>query len=163
MDWRAVVAAALCAATLASCSSRKTVETNQGTTTIETNALHNTMKVSSGQGVALIGRGAVDPADLGLPLYPNILRRRTGASLSHSPRETTHQVSLVTKDSFEDVYAWYRRHMPAGSEQTHMDAPGGSVASFLIGRLSDKDQKSVLIQETQDATTIMLTHTVAKH
>jgi hypothetical protein len=72
---------------------------------------------------------------------------------------TLHQVSLITKDSFDQVYQWYKQRLPANSEQTHMENGGGSIASFLVGKMGDRDQKSVLITQSNNLTTILLTHT----
>jgi len=43
-----------------------------------------------------------------------------------------------------------------------MQASGGSIASFLFGKLSDRDQKSVLINQSSSLTTIVLTHTIKR-
>jgi hypothetical protein len=50
--------------------------------------------------------------------------------------------------------------LPAGSEQTHMQASGGSIASFLVGKMGDREQKSVLINQATNLTTILLTRTL---
>lgn len=158
MSWRPATAVLLAILALASCSSKKTIQTQQGTTTVETNALHNTVKVTSQQGTAIIGKGAVDPKALGLPLYPSAIQSQTGGMSASTKEGTSHVVSLATKDSFDQVYQWYKAHMPAGSEQLHMEAASGSIATFLIGKEGDSDQKSVQIQASKDTTTILLSH-----
>jgi hypothetical protein len=147
------------ALTLVSCSSKRTIVTSQGTMTVETNAMHNTVKVSNASGTAIIGKGAVNAAALGLPLYPGAIASDTGGMAVHNTSGTSNVVSLTTTDSFDKVYAWYKLRMPNGTEQTHMMAAGGSVASFAEGKLGDKDQKSVVITESGGKTTILLTHT----
>ncbi|MDQ6767178.1 MAG: hypothetical protein M3Z41_05160 [Candidatus Eremiobacteraeota bacterium] len=159
MRSRPLIAALLMTVALASCSSKKTVETTQGTTTVETNALHNTVKFSNKQGTAIIGKGAVDAKELGLPLYPGAIAAQTGGMAASTKEGTSRVVSLTTKDSFDQVYQWYKKQLPAGSEQTHMEVSGGSIASFLIGKPSETDERSVLIQQAKDTTTILLTHT----
>src|SRR6202023_533807 len=105
--------------------------TNQGTTTVETNTLRNTVKITNKQGTAVIGKGAVTASELGLPLYPRAIEKLTGAStVSNTQGGKVFEVSLSTKDSFEQAYQWYKERLPAGSEQTHMQASGGSIASF---------------------------------
>lgn len=164
MPWRSALLCLTClavVATLAACTSKKVIVTDQGTTTVETNRLHHTVKFSSPQGTAIIGRGAVDPKALGLPLYPGAIQAQTGALVTHTKEGTNHVVSLTTKDAFDKVYQWYRAQLPSGSEQSHMEAAGGSVASFVLGKLNDPDQKSVVItQQSADATTVLLTHTL---
>lgn len=154
------VLAAIALVSVCACSHKETVVTKSGTETRETNALRNTIKVSNERGTAIIGKGAVDPKTLGLPMYPGAIEAETGAMETTSRVGAEHQVSLTTADSFGKVYDWYRQHMPAGSEQTHLEVAGGSVASFEIGRLDDKDQKSVMITESGDKTAILLTRVV---
>jgi hypothetical protein len=145
---------------LVSCSSKKTIVTSQGTATVETNPLHNTVKITTARGIAIIGKGAVSEKQLGLPLYPGAIGSQTGAEVTRNASGTDVQVTLLTNDSFAQVYAWYKQHMPPGSEETHMVAPGGSVASFAEGKLGDKEQKSVTITETDGARHILLIHTI---
>jgi len=145
----------------ASCTNKKTIVTNQGTTTVETNTLGNTVKITNKQGTAVIGKGAVSASQLALPLYPGAIAKLTGAStVSNTQGGKVYQVSLSTKDPFEEAYHWYKERLPAGSEQTHMQASGGSIASFLVGKMGDRDEKSVLIDQSSNLTTIVLTHTV---
>jgi hypothetical protein len=158
MRWRHVIAGLAIVATLAACTTKKTIVTDQGTTTVETNQLHHTVKTSNQEGVAIIGRGAVDPKALGLPLYPDAIAAQTGALVTHTREGTNRIVTLMTKDPFDRVYAWYKGRMPSGSELAHNEVSGGSTAVFAIGKLGDKDQKSVEITEVKDTTTIQLTH-----
>jgi hypothetical protein len=145
---------------LVACSSKRTIVTSAGTTTVETNAMHDTVKPTTGHGTAVIGRGAVSAAALGLPIYPGVIAGATGGMAVQNASGTSSQVSLQTNDSFDQVYQWYRERMPNGSEQTHLVVKGGSVASFEQGHLGDKDQKSVVITESGGKTAIMLTHVV---
>jgi hypothetical protein len=154
MRWCFIVVGLLALLNLAGCGSKKT----EGSTTVETNALHNTVKVSSKEGTAIIGRGAVNAKELGLPIYPGTIAAQTGGLTANNAKGTTREVSLTTKDSFDQVYQWYKRQLPANTEQTHMEVAGGSVASFLVGKINDADQKSVLISQSKDTTTILLTH-----
>lgn len=148
---------------VAGCSNKKTIVTNAGTTTVETNTLHNTLKITNKQGTAVIGRGAVSASELGLPLYPRAIAKLTGAStVTNAQGGKVYEVSLSTKDPFEEAYQWYKERLPAGSEQTHMQASGGSIASFLVGKMSDREQKSVLINQSSNLTTILLTRTLAR-
>jgi hypothetical protein len=152
-----VLAILLAACALVCCSNKRTIVTSSGTTTVETNALHNTVKVTNGHGTAIIGRGAVDAAALGLPIYPGAISAATGGLAVQNSSGSSRQVSLQTDDSFEQVYQWYKQRMPNGSEQTHLIVKGGSVASFAEGGLNDKDQKSIVITESGGKTAIMLT------
>lgn len=151
------IAVILVACALACCSNKRTVVTSSGTTTVETNAMHNTVKVTNSRGTAVIGRGAVDAAALGLPIYPGAIQAATGGLAVQNSSGSSRQVSLQTDDNFEQVYQWYKQRMPNGSEQTHLIVKGGSVASFAQGGLNDRDQKSVVITESGGKTAILLT------
>lgn len=151
------VVAVFAAVLLVSCTSTKVVHTGQGTTTIETNALHTTQKITSGHGTAVIGKGAVDERSLGLPLYPGMIPSQTGGMRVVDAEGVKHQVSLSTKDPFDKVYTWYRDHLPAGSEQLHMAEPSASIATFVIGKAGDRDQRSVQIQADGKTTNVLLT------
>jgi hypothetical protein len=50
---------------------------------------------------------------------------------------------MTTGDSFDKVYSWYQKNMPAGSEKSHTESPI-EAAVFMIGDLSS-GQKSVTI------------------
>lgn len=145
------------AVALVACGSHKTVVTQQGNT-VETDQLHQTVKVTGKQGTAIIGRNAVDPKELGLPLYPGSIPSEAGGLVTHSQQGTSQVISLNTKDSFDQVYNWYKQRMPAGSEQAHMSIPNGSVASFLLGKQNDADQRSVMISQGGAKITILLSH-----
>ncbi|MBV8263134.1 MAG: hypothetical protein JOY87_04840 [Candidatus Eremiobacteraeota bacterium] len=156
MFWRFGTVSVLAIFMLASCTSTKVVQTQQGSTTVETNALRNTVKMTNGRGTAIIGKGAVDEARLGLPLYPGMIASQTGGMRVVDAEGTRHAVSLSTKDSFDKVYTWYKGHMPPGSEQLHMEQPTASIATFLIGKEGDRDQRSVQIQNDGKTTTVLL-------
>lgn len=162
MHLRQGVVAALIAAVLVSCTSTRVVHSQTGTTTIETDALHDTQKITSGHGTAVIGKGAVDERSLGLPLYPAMIPSQTGGMRVVDAEGTKHQVSLSTTDAFDKVYTWYRDHLPAGSEQLHMEEPSASIATFVIGKEGDPDQRSVQIQGNGKTTTVLLTRITKK-
>ena len=63
---------------------------------------------------------------------------------------------MSTSDSFDKVYAWYQKNMPAGSEKSHMTTPVQS-AVFMIGE-AGKDQQSVTITVQGDKTMITVAH-----
>jgi len=61
---------------------------------------------------------------------------------------------LSTTDSFDKVYAWYQKNMPAGSEKAHTTTPVES-AVFMLGE-AGKDQKSVTISVSGGKTMITI-------
>jgi len=157
---RAVFIAGLAAVLVAGCSGHKqTYVTQQGTTTVETNNNNQTVTVNSKEGTSTYGKGAVDPAKLGIPVYPGATTTEGGIS-GKTAQGAGEIVALSTKDPFDKVYAWYQQHMPAGSEGMHMSNAGSSVATFKIGKENDKEQRSVMISSEKDKTSILLSHSV---
>jgi hypothetical protein len=61
---------------------------------------------------------------------------------------------MTTADSFDKVYAWYQKNMPAGSEKAHTTTPVQS-AVFMLGE-PGKDQKSVTISVAGGKTMISI-------
>lgn len=59
---------------------------------------------------------------------------------------------MSTSDSFDKVYAWYQKNMPAGSEKAHTTTPVES-AVFMLGE-AGKDQQSVTISVSGGKTMI---------
>lgn len=153
-----IAALAVTAIVAAGCASRKTtVATANGTTvTTDTSGNSQTVTVNSSQGTATYGKGAVDPASLGLPVYPNATASDTAGYAAETKEGSGRVVVMATTDSFDKVYAWYRSQMPAGSEQMHMTSGNGDVATFAEGKQGDKTQKAVQISSAGDKTSIVL-------
>ena len=61
---------------------------------------------------------------------------------------------LSTADSFDKVYAWYQKNMPAGSEKAHTTSPVQS-AVFMLGE-AGKNQQSVTITVANGKTMITI-------
>jgi hypothetical protein len=94
---------------------------------------------------------AAAPAANGeLPSYPGAKTEAAGSSAMGAGKV------LSTADSFDKVYAWYQKNMPAGSEKSHMDAPVKS-AVFMTGE-AGKDQQSVTITVANGKTMISVAH-----
>ena len=146
---------------LAGCAAhnKQTVVTSQGTTTIERSNDNQTVTYSNQQGTVTSGKGAVDPAKLGLPIYPGATVNEGGYA-GQSAQGSGEVVALSTTDSFDKVYQWYHDHMPAGSEAMHMTSGESSIASFRLGKDTDKEQRGVMITADKDKTSIMLSHSV---
>ena len=64
---------------------------------------------------------------------------------------------LTTDDSFDKVYAWYKDHMPAGSEKAKLSAGGMSSATFQT--TGDGGKQVVAITSQGGKTTISLAKT----
>ncbi|HSY48788.1 MAG TPA: hypothetical protein VLC46_08255 [Thermoanaerobaculia bacterium] len=106
-----------------------------------------------------IGEAHDDLSPMGLPLYPNVvesgwtdteaMRVLVGKEKLDTPRMRNGEMS--TKDSFEDVYAWYRKQMPGGSEpaaaaaSNHTTDDGDRMALFEVGTNGDPTYQRVMI------------------
>lgn len=76
-----------------------------------------------------------------IPAYPGAETQAAGSS-SNMGTDAAGKV-MSTADSFDKVYGWYEKQMPAGSERSHIDAPVQS-AVFTIGEASS-GQSSVTL------------------
>jgi len=85
---------------------------------------------------------AAQPASGGdIPSYPGATTQASGSGSNMGT--TASGTVMTTDDSFDKVYGWYQKNMPAGSEKSHMTSPVQS-AVFIIGDPSS-GQKSVTI------------------
>jgi hypothetical protein len=162
MQTHKVAAITLALIALAGCSSghKTTIVTNGGTVTTDTSADSKTTTITT-QGSSLkVGQNAVDPAKLGLPVYPGASSAEGGGWAMQSKNGGGEMVTLTTTDSFDTVEAWYKSKMPAGSEAMNMKSGDTASAVFQVGKETDKEQRSVMINGEKDKTTITLTHAV---
>jgi hypothetical protein len=91
---------------------------------------NKTTTVTSKEGTVSIGQNAVDPASLGVPVYPSYQQT---AGMSTSDKNGAGQmVTLKTADAFDKVYNWYKGQLPAGSEQIKTSSGGNSMAEFVV-------------------------------
>ena len=154
----AALVAAVAALALAGCSHKVTVQTLQGSVSVDQSANGSTT-IKSNNGEVSIGKGAVDPASLGLPVYPGATQSKDNASVSVSDTSKgggSQFVILSTTDPFDKVYEYYKGQLPAGSEKMKVSSGDSDVAQFQVG--TDKDQKVVMLTGAKDKTTIELTH-----
>lgn len=144
-------------AAIAGCSNHKvTVDANGSTVTTNGTGDDQTVTVQASGGTITTGKNAVDPASLGLPVYPGATVDSGGAVTGQSQQGSGALVTLKTSDSFDKVYAYYKSRMPANSQTMKSEAGGTSVASFVEGTSSEKVQKSVTITSSSDGVQIMM-------
>ncbi len=111
--------------------------------------------IKSEAGNLEMGQGAVDPASIGLPVYPGA-EPSVGGSLATSNKEGSSKILvLTTKDPFDKVYAFYKQNMPAGSELAHA-AVGPHMATFQVGKDGDKVVKRLNVQQLGDKINITM-------
>jgi hypothetical protein len=154
---RAFIAACICASiALAGCSHKTTIQTSQGSVTVDQGANSTTIKTKDGE--VAYGKGAVDPSSLGLPVYPGAASSDQGVSIADGSKAQGAKVALLTTtDSFDKVYDYYKSQLPAGSEKSKVEAGDTQLATFEIGA-DTNDEKSVTITGSKDKVSISLTH-----
>jgi hypothetical protein len=90
-----------------------------------------------------------------IPSYPGAKTEAAGSNAMGGSGMAAGKV-LSSADSFDKVYGWYQKNMPAGSEKSHMDTPIKS-AVFMTGE-AGKDQQSVTITVANGKTMITIAH-----
>jgi hypothetical protein len=150
--------------------------TKASTTT--TPAVPNAVAPAPSTSTTGIGEAHDDLSPMGLPIYPNVvesgwtdteaMRVLVGKEKLDTPRMRNGEMS--TKDSFDDVYAWYHKQMPSGSEpaaaaaSSHTTDDGDRMALFEVGSNGDpKYQRVMILRGKSDAYTLVnLSGTVSK-
>ena len=155
-----IVCLALLASGLAGCSGKKSanVTISDANVTVEQPNRQMT-SVKTDQGEVKVGNVAVDPASLGLPLYPGATQSDANSMTVSSPSKGVEaQVAvLTTADGFDEVYDFYKSRMPAGSEKAKIASAGRQMANFEVG-LGSADEKSAVIREADGKVLIRLLH-----
>jgi hypothetical protein len=161
---RALVVVCLVAAVpaLGACSKKATVNTPGGNVTVEQKAGGQTTTVNSSEGQVTVGKGAVDAATLGLPVYPGAKQDENAMSMTSSTKSGSgSMILLTTDDPFDKVYEYYKSQMPAGTEKMKVASGDTQMASFQVGETGAKDAKSVMISASKGKVTIQLVHSTA--
>jgi hypothetical protein len=89
-----------------------------------------------------------------LPSYPGASVQLAGTSADAGNGERTTGKVMSTSDSFDDVYHWYQKNLPAGSETVHLTAPVQTAAFTIKG--SGKNETTVTISTAQGKTVITI-------
>lgn len=144
-------------AALAACGGQKTTYTTaNGTATVTKNGATTTYE--SKEGKVTVGQGAVDVSKLGAPLYPGATQSEDNSSISvTSSSGSGVMASFSTGDQFPAVYAWYKAHLPKGSEKMNVSQGGNSIAEFVTAE-DTPNQTLVMITGKDNKTQIVITH-----
>ncbi|HTX58690.1 MAG TPA: hypothetical protein VMH02_03360, partial [Verrucomicrobiae bacterium] len=118
-----------------------------------TNAATNT--AATGGGGTMTAASTEPGAPAAIPNYPNATAEASGSSSMGANGGTASGKVLATTDSFEKVYAWYQKEMPAGSERSHITTPMKS-AVFMVGNAGE-DQESVTITTSPSGNKTLIT------
>ncbi len=153
---RLFVLALAAAFVLAGCSSQKKVYSGNGTT-VTTDSNQKTVTVQSSEGTMTMGKGVVDAAKLGVPLYAGATQDEGALSVTGA-RGSAQMATFTTSDPFEKVYGFYKSKMPAGSEKMKVEQGDSSVAEFVTGSGKPGEaQTMVMIGRKAGKTSIVIT------
>jgi hypothetical protein len=142
---------------VAGCTSHKTATDSGATITTSGSDQSKSVTVTNGQSTATAGKNVVDPASLGLPLYPGVDPEQTTGYENRTKQGDTKFLVMATTDPFDTVEAWYKARLPQGSETQHMSAPNSKLAHFDESDDGGQAVRSVQISWTGAETSIMLT------
>ena len=153
---RRVFCTVLLIAAIAGCSSHSASDTNATSGPSSGPGGSQTQTMQVGGSSINMGKNAIDPARLGLPIYPSAAGNVTGAMASTGAYGLNAMVALKTSDSFDKVYAWYKSHMPANAQVTRSTSGSTLIATFVEGTSKDKEVKSVTLVSFPQGATITL-------
>jgi hypothetical protein len=128
-------------------------ETTAAPTVQETMAPGGGTTISNGKEQVTIG-GAIDPAKLGIPVYPGMVQAGNG-SYQMTTSNGSALATYSSADSFDKVYAFYKSQLPADAEQ--MKTPAMAVFKTPVG--SDTAMIELLSKSGQPGTEILVTRT----
>lgn len=144
---------------LGACSAHKsTIQTSDGTATVTLSEDNKNVTLQTKEGTMSISKD-VDTSKLGAPVYPGAQPNEQGAITNDTGTGTSMMAGFKTADSFDNVTAYYKQHLPAGSEKLNMSNANGSVATFEVG--DEKSANLVTVHVTASKpgeTDILITH-----
>ncbi|HEY5094279.1 MAG TPA: hypothetical protein VII69_04075 [Candidatus Eremiobacteraceae bacterium] len=90
-----------------------------------------TIRIADRHGIVSIGRGAVDPKTLHVPLYPGATQSSGIGSFSDSDAHgSTAITTLDANAAFALVDAWYKAHAPAGAQSNRLSVGREITVSY---------------------------------
>ncbi len=141
---------------LGGCSTSKRVYSGNGTT-VTTDSNQKTVTVRSSEGTMTMGKGVVDAAKLGVPVYAGATQDEGALSVT-GEQGSAQMTAFTTPDAFDKVYAFYKNSMPAGSEKMKVEQGDSSIAEFVTGDEKPGAVRTlVMITKKGDKTSIVIT------
>jgi hypothetical protein len=121
----------------------------------------SSLTFSDKSGTVKIGQGAVDPSSLGVPLYPGAIQDPSSSSSSRAADGSTEITTLTTADAYNKVDAWYKAHLPADAQATHIDVGAESTSSFQWARDNGRESRVVTISTNHGKPLITISVSIA--
>ncbi len=140
---------------LTACTGKSSSSSDQSNATATTGA-EATAAASSDQSMTTATSAAEASAapSSDIPSYPGATTQASGTSSNMMTQNASGTV-MTTGDSFDSVYQWYQKNMPAGSERAHVTTPAPSALFVTVG---GKQQASVSITTNAGKTVITIAH-----
>jgi hypothetical protein len=108
------------------------------------------IRIADKHGTVSIGSGAVDPRALDVPIYPGATQSTGIGSFSDSDANgSTMITTLDAHASFDQVDAWYKSHVPADAQPTHISVGGESTSSYEWTSVDGSADRVVTINSNQ--------------
>ncbi|HLJ82610.1 MAG TPA: hypothetical protein VKT51_00370 [Candidatus Eremiobacteraceae bacterium] len=108
-------------------------------------ATPSSLTFSDKSGTVKIGQGAVDPSSLGVPLYPDAVQDPSSSSSSVAADGSTKITTLSTVDSYAQVNAWYKAHLPGDAQASHLSVGAESTTSYQWTRGDGRENRVVTV------------------
>jgi hypothetical protein len=124
-------------------------------------ATPSSLTFSDKSGTVKIGQGAVDPSSLGVPLYPGAVQDPSSSSSSTAADGSTEITTLSTADAYAKVHEWYKAHLPADAQATHIDVGAESTSSYQWTRNDGRENRVVTISTNHGKPVITISVTIA--
>ncbi len=93
------------------------------------------------------------------PVYPGAQLEAAGSNAGVGSAAASGK-AYTTGDSFDAVYDWYKKNLPAGSEQSHVTSPM-NAAVFVLGNAGDRYGITVETSPMSGKTMIVIGHVKA--
>ena len=99
--------------------------------------------------------GHIDPATLGIPIYPGAKPAEGGGGVATTGTEGSNQVVfMTTPDSYETVVAWYKSRLPYEGDPVNLGIL--ATASFRVGAKDAAEPKFATVARLNGQTSITL-------
>ncbi len=132
--------------TLPACAKKSSPTSAPGALAPQTSVQRATVQTNEGK--VTMGQGAVDPASLGLPVYPGATPSEAGSYSLTAQQGSAQIVTIETKDPYDKVVAFYKANLPAGTQSVLAGSGTGATAQFAVGKASDKVHKQIIIAQS---------------
>lgn len=120
------------------------------------------LSMSDHSGTVKIGRGAVDPSSLGVPLYPLAAQDPTGSFSSSAADGLTEITTLDSTDPYASIVQWYKKVVPSDAQASSLNVGSESTTSFEWTRNGGREDRVVTINTNSGKPLITISLRISK-